>query len=218
MRFPNAFNGVKKIYTAEILAVIAAAALLIVALLGFGLKDIDVENIDAAQAGSVGGILILTLAAGVISIVSLIMMIVGLNQAKLDEPAFRTALILSVVSLVLAVVGTFVESSNEVAGSFISVATSVLSLASTIFVVKGIINLAEQLTRGDMVERGNTLIKIIIGVNIIGIVTGLIGAIIKVEENSTMVVILSLVSTIASIAALVIYLVYLSHAKKMLQE
>ena len=218
MRFPNAFNGVKKIYTAEILAVIAAAALLIVALLGFGLKDIDVENIDAAQAGSVGGILILTLAAGVISIVSLIMMIVGLNQAKLDEPAFRTALILSVVSLVLAVVGTFVESSNEMAGSFISVATSVLSLASTIFIVKGIINLAEQLTRGDMVERGNTLIKIIIGVNIIGIVTGLIGAIIKVEENSTIAVILSLVSAIASIAALVIYLVYLSHAKKMLQE
>lgn len=218
MRFPNAYNGVKKIYTAEILAVIAAAALLIVALLGFGLKDIDVENIDAAQAGSVGGILILTLAAGVISIVSLIMMIVGLNQAKLDEPAFRTALILSVVSLVLAVVGTFIESSNEVAGSFISIATSVLSLASTIFIVKGIINLAEQLTRGDMVERGNTLIKIIIGVNIIGIVTGLIGAIIKVEENSTIALILSLVSTIASIAALVIYLVYLSHAKKMLQE
>ena len=146
------------------------------------------------------------------------MMIVGLNQAKLDEPAFRTALILSVVSLVLAVVGTFVESSNEMAGSFISVATSVLSLASTIFIVKGIINLAEQLTRGDMVERGNTLIKIIIGVNIIGIVTGLIGAIIKVEENSTIAVILSLVSAIASIAALVIYLVYLSHAKKMLQE
>lgn len=218
MTFPNALTGVKKLYTAQILALIAVIALLLVSLLGLGVKEtVNVEEIDAATAVTGGGILLLALAAGIISIIALIMNIVGLKHAKLDEGAFRTALILTIVGLAVSVVSTAVESSNAVVSSFISIAANVLSLAASIFVIKGIVNLAAQLDREDMVEKGNSLLKIIVCLNVVSIAASIVSSSMTVQTESNASLIIAIVASVVSIVSCIVFLSYLSKAKKMLE-
>ena len=89
--FTNACEGVKKIYKAEILSLIATVLLLIGSVISvFGIQA--GENTSSGEGLLVSGGLIVIVAA-VLLIIAAIMNIIGVSRASKDEAAFKNALI-----------------------------------------------------------------------------------------------------------------------------
>lgn len=212
MQFPNAAKGIKLIFTAEILALIASIA----ATVGGGIMAaMGSANSQGAETTAViiGGV---ALVAGVLVLIAFIMNLVGLNAARKDDQFFKMAFILTLVGIVIAIAQS-IFANNTTVTSLLDTFTSVCEMFITIYVCKGIMSLAEQLGKKSMVERGSKVIKMVVAVWIISIVAGFIGSIFSNNDNMLAVAgILILVAGIVSIIAYFIYLGYLSRAKKML--
>ena len=211
MKFPNAFSGVKKIYTAEILDLIAALATLVAAVLA-------VVAAGAANAESVGGALaslagtaILGVASMVLGILALIFMLIGLSAAGKDEPKFKKALIFAVLSLAASVLSS-VFSGNEFLKNLMPVIAEICDLAVIILVIQGIVNLAKQLTREDMEAKGASILKLIVCVLVLSIIARAI-----LLFTPTLSLIMALVAAVLDVIRYFIYLSYLKKSKAMLE-
>nr|WP_316626779.1 hypothetical protein [uncultured Ruminococcus sp.] len=88
MTFPNGADGVKKIFTAEILGLIASVCFFITAILTITTVAAAVGasgGSDAAAVGAVAsgaGVVVLSLGGLVLSIISFILSLVGINKAS----------------------------------------------------------------------------------------------------------------------------------------
>ena len=215
VKFPNAANGVSKIYTAEILGLIGVACLLVSAIIAV----IGVVTESAAILGSLPFII----AYGVLAIISFILQIVGINKASKDDAKFKNAFVWLIIAIIAAgAQGAFAES-NEAISSLFQAITNVANLLVTVYVLQGCISLAKQLGNSDVEAMGNKTIKmiiisyaIILAMLVITIIFGLIG---KGEGAAAIIVaILGIAVAVVSIIAYIIYLKTLSRAKKMLNE
>lgn len=99
MRFPNAAAGVKKIFTAEILALIGAIATVIGTISALIAVAAAANNSTGGTAVAGGASVIFLLGAGVLGIIAFIMNIIGINSAAKDEASFKTALICVIVGI-----------------------------------------------------------------------------------------------------------------------
>ena len=214
-RFPNAAKGVKRIFTAEILGLIGA----ILTVIGLITGVITLASMIADSAtGTViaGGVTaIFMIGAGVLMIIAFIMNIVGISNAVKDEASFKTALIFVIVGIVGSVISSFF-SGNPAVSSVGTVTTSLANLLSTVFVITGIINLADQLHNGAVSNKGNNVLKMIIAVNALGIIANLIVLIMGGQTASIIAGVIAIVAAVLSIVQYIMYLSYLSKAKKML--
>ncbi len=215
MRFPNAFSGVSKIHTAQILTVIAAVVGLVVTVMASGL-DIDASGTpDSSTMLSVGIIAILGLGVAVISIIALIMTISGINRASKDESAFKLALTVVILNIVVAAASGFLKEGDTLAPVF-NLVNSLLHTLAAFFVVRGIINLAGKLDDGAMVARGRRTIVLILIVFAIDLALTLIGNFFFSDSTVPVAAILLVATAILSVIQPLVYLSYLGKAKKML--
>ena len=211
MRFPNAADGVSKIFTAEILALVAAAC---------GLVGAIIAAIGAAvESAAVLGSLPFMLAAGILLIIALIINIIGVNKASKDEEKFKSAFLWLVLGIVASVIQGFF-SENEIVSSIFQTLVTVFQLLSTIYVIQGSMALAQKLGNSDVEAMGNKALKLIIATYLIIVVINIVAAIFNVIEGSTalalIAAILGIVVFVLQIITYVIYLKMLSRAKKML--
>ena len=214
MTFPNAYAGVKKLVTAEALQIICSGLGILVAVLalataaGAGSAIATGNGLNAVGALGVGiGVILCGLAILVLSIISVVLTLLGLKAASIDETkyfktAFTTAVVLLIASIVKGLSGVipFLATFD----SALSIFTNVCTIAVFSFTVYGISALAKELNRPDMVSLGNVIIII----QIISLVINVIAAFISF---------LSFFSAIAAFICYIIYLVYLTKAKKMLE-
>ena len=106
MRFPNAHEGVKKIFTAEILMIIVTIGTVIVS--GISMSG------DRSE-GAIGAAAIILVAAGVISIIAFIMNLLGIIQARKDEAKFTYALYAVIGGIIASLVqSAFPDNSLEI--------------------------------------------------------------------------------------------------------
>ena len=218
MQFPNAQKGVSQIYKAEILALIAGILAVIAAVLAIG-----AVAANEAEAGGevVGGALIgaggLALVMGVLAIISFILMILGTKNAAKDEGDFSRALIW----LLLGIVGSIVVSafsSSAVASTIGTVIKDIGSLLSTIYVITGVLHLAERLQNPEEVTRGNKLIRMMLCIYVIVIVLEVIKLVAGNSDSGTVIAgVLAVVAAILMLVAYFIYLKFLSRARRMLE-
>lgn len=217
MRFPNAFAGVKKIFTAEILALIARICVLIasvgaLATLGAAAATANTDSSAAAAVGLAGaGIAgIFGVASGILAIIAFILQILGINKAKADEPAFKTALIFILVGIAASVISSLF-SSNETVSSIFSIVGDIANLCVTLYIIQGIKNLADQLNDGAMSAKGNKIFMLITVMYGIVLLANIIGLFAPAIAS-----ILAIVAAVIGIVQYFIFLSYLSQAKKML--
>ncbi|MBE6997134.1 MAG: hypothetical protein E7427_03080 [Ruminococcaceae bacterium] len=215
--FPNAYNGVKKIYTAELLSLIGTICLLIAAILVLvGIAASTVSD-GTAVAGVVGGGF-LGIAASVLMFISFIMNLVGLSNAAKDETAFKNALIVSVVGIVASVAMGAIPSGSLVA-DLCETVTQICQLLVTLLVCNGIINLAQRMGEPAMAEKGNTARKMLMAMWIVAIVVDIVSTLIdRGGTPSTISSILSIVALVVSIVSYIFYLRLLSSARTMLAK
>lgn len=213
MKFKNAYNGVSKLFTAEVMMLLSTVALIVA---GIVLAVAAAMQADAVAVGSMIALGIFGIAALVLSVVAFVLNFVGLIQANKDEASFSVALIATVVGIIASILmGVF--SANTLVSGLMDTFTKIASLATTLFVVQGIVKLANRLGNQKMIQKGHTIFYLILTVQIIGIVARFIAALFGGNAALALVAaVLAITAQVINLVAYFIYLAYLGRAKKML--
>ena len=217
MKFPSAFDGVKKIYTAEILSLIVSVLVGLAAILGLAGAVAAEAGSDGGALASFGGLAVLGLAASVLGIISFIMKLVGINRAKLDEGEFQKAFLYVILGIVLSFVSGFFNKKPLIA-SIVDIVSSVLKLLVTLYIISGIINLANRLNDRGMAESGRNTLKLYLCAAVLAIIVDLVSTITLGKGLQEIYNILGIVAAVLSIVSYIVYLRYLSKAKYMLAQ
>ena len=218
MQFPNALEGVKKIYKAEILELIAGIVALVAALLMIiGAVGAKAESAGTALGGILGGGVLL-IAVAVLSIISFIMGIVGVKKAMPDEENFKNAFYVLIVGIIASVVLGCAKAGGILsdAGETVS---SICSFLAQYFIITAIVVLAQRLGDSEMETKGLNTRKMLMVVWIIRIIFQVID--IFVGKSDTLDVasgVLALIAAVVGIVAYVMYLKLLSRARFMLEK
>ena len=221
MKFPNAAKGVKKIFNAEIISLIAAligGAGLIPGLIGAS-KETD-ESVGITLLTISGALLIVS---GIALLVAGIMNIIGFIQAAKDEEGIKRAVLCTVFSALFAFVAAFFENQTGFLGGLGTVLSSiatVLNMLVALFMIGGLMNLSAKCNRPDMVKRGRDILNTILVSYIITFALGLLvrfGAYTSAFGEGV-IKWLSGLSALFTVFIYVLELIYLAKAKKMLAE
>lgn len=241
MKFPNAYSGVKKIFSAEILSVIAVVLLIAASVFGLltAAAAISVETADAETASSLvlaaGIFAIPTLALGacgtVLAIISFILQLVGVSQAKKDEPIFKTALLFILIGIistaVSSITGTLMNSVQNLVGNrvldifnaFFSCLGKVATILVFYYIITGIISLADQIGNEKIAKQGKTIINCVMIILVLSLIATItVNVFPQNGTNAILVGVLALAALVIEFIAYIIYLVFLGRAKKMLKE
>lgn len=220
MRFPNGYNGVKKVFTAELLAMIGNVLALIAAIVGMVMLSATGDNTDAALA-SIGVYGIISIIAGIIAIVATILKLVGLSQAGKDDKQFKIAFIISICALLLIVVTTIVKIfvTSGIVDDIFDLLQRIATIVVIFLVIGGIQSFAIRLGDEKMLKKGNSIAWLIAIPYILGLLAALIGVIFGASNASTTIIsVLGIVGAVLTVVGSIIYLVYLGQAKNMLAE
>ena len=216
MRFPNAAKGVKKIYTAEILELIASLAILLTTILGaVTLASMSADSAGGLIAGGLG-FAVFGIGALVLSIIAFFMQLSGINAAKLDEPLFKNALIALIIGIVLQVVSGSSLLPDGLVKELCGSLGYACDMLVTIYIVQGVGSLAEKLNNSEIAEKSKSLITLLEVVWIVAVILNAVGGILT-RSGSAIAVIVSVAAVVAAIVAYVIFLGLLKKAKAMLE-
>ena len=214
MKFPNAFRGIKKIWLAELLMLLFVAASIIsvvVAVTNSSLVDEKVVLNSSAET-TVGLLVIVT---GLLVLVAFVLNLVGLINARTDDSAFRIALLVTLLGIAASVVQV-IWSKNQGLVKWMDTLTTIFSMFATYYVLTGIANLAEKLSDSAtkaLALKSRTLVE---GTFCATAIFKLIINIFKIQETSTIYLIISIVALVLELVSYILYLRALSKGKKML--
>ncbi len=213
MKFQNAYEGVKKIFTAEILSLIASVCTTIVMVLTV-VGVIAASNDSAGgAAAALGGVVVLSLGAMVLAVISFIFQLIGVSKASHDEPAFKIVLYIIFAGIALSVIG-----GNATVKNITTILSSAVNLAVTVFIIQGIKNLAARLNNDEVINKGDTIFKIIIASYALIIIAQIVAAIAQNGTGAIIALVFILIAGILSIVQYILYIIYLNKAKQMLAE
>ena len=183
MRFPNALEGMKKIRTSTILSLCLA----VLAALIFFCSMTQSEDVLPL-------LLIIVLAALVLSITGIILELVGVSRAARDMDSFSSARTVLIVGLVISVVSGFF-SQDSVLRSVMSLLNSVCSIFATMLILQATVDLANVSQRPDVAERGQSMLRVVIGLMVAGLVLAVVQLIVPSSAQA-----LNLVLSLAGLA------------------
>ncbi len=205
MRFPNALEGMKKIRTSTILSLCLA----VLAALTFFCSMTQSEDVLPL-------LLIIVLAALVLSITAIILELVGISRAARDMNSFSSARTALIVGLVISVVSGFF-SQDSVLRSVMSLLNSVCSIFATMLILQATVDLAKVSQRPDVAERGQSMLRVVIGLMVAGLVLAVVQLIVPSSAQALNLV-LSLAGLALSLLQAFLLLRYYREVIEMLEE
>ena len=224
MKFPNAAKGVKKIFTAEILNLIGTIVMVIaaiaVAIGGAGAAGAQTEEgIALALGGGMMVALILIAVYMILATIAYIMNLVGIINASKDETNFKSALIFLIVGIVASMVSAFTQTGVPVLSSILDVISKICSLCVTLFIIQGVINLAEQIGNNELANKGRNLFKIITAMYVLMLIAYVLVAVFRANPvTATIAIVMVVIAMVLSVIQYILFLIYLSNAKNMLND
>ena len=160
MKFPNAANGVKKIFTAEILSLISSVCVFVtIVLMLAALASTAGAVSDGSDGAAVGalasgaGTVVFGIATVVLAIIAFILNIVGITKASKDEESFKMALYALIGGIILSVIGSAFTNVNGYVSSIMQALQVVADLLVLLYVIQGVRYLALKLNRPDIDHR-----------------------------------------------------------------
>ena len=214
MKYPDAYSGIKKLFTAEILNIVVA----VLGIIAGGTLIAAVKNAADIESGTatVLGAGALGLIAGIVALVSFILQLVGLSQAGKDEKNFKNALLAALAGIVISILSSAFSKNAFLTGLF-SMLGTVCNLLITLMVINGIISLAKKLGNEEIERKGNNILKILVLVYVITAVVELLSGIFGKNAVSSITGVFSIVAGIFAVLAAIFYISLLSKAAKMLE-
>ena len=217
MRFPNAFSGVKKIWLAEILMLLAAVIgiilIFVIAANGTLVGEDEIVINEAAKTP----ISILGIVSAVVALVAFVLNLVGLIIARKDDSGFRIALLVTVLGIIASAVSA-IWSTNAGLVKWMDTLTTIFSMFASYYVLTGIANLADQIPDAEtkaLALKSRTLVE---GSFCLTVIFKLIINIFNIQNGSTIYTILAVVAMLLELVSYILYLRALSKGKKMLAK
>ena len=217
MRFPNAFSGVKKIWLAEILMLLAAVIGIILIFVIAGNGTLVGENEIVINESAKTPISILGIVSAVVALVAFILNLVGLIIARKDDSGFRIALLVTVLGVIASAVSA-IWSTNAGLVKWMDTLTTIFSMFASYYVLTGIANLADQILDAEtkaLALKSRTLVE---GSFCLTVIFKLIINIFNIQNGSTIYTILAVVAMLLELVSYILYLRALSKGKKMLAK
>ena len=214
MRFPNAYRGVKKIWLAEMLMLLAAIVGIIMVIVMATNGTMVGEDI-VINEGVKTPIAVLGIVTAVILLIGFILNLVGLINANNDDSAFRIALLVTILGVVASAISA-IWSNNETLNKWMDTAITICSMFASYYVLTGIANLAEKMSDAAtkaLALKARTLVE---GSFCATALFKLIISIFKIQDGSTISTILAVVALLLELVSYILYLRALSKGKKML--
>ena len=214
MRFPNAYRGVKKIWLAEMLMLLAAIVGIVIVIVAAMNGSMVGEDI-VINEGVKTPIAVLGIVTAVILLIGFILNLVGLINANNDDSAFRIALLVTILGVVASAISA-IWSNNETLNKWMDTATTICSMFASYYVLTGIANLAEKMSDAAtkaLALKSRTLVE---GSFCATALFKLIISIFKIQDGSTISTILAVVALLLELVSYILYLRALSKGKKML--
>ena len=216
MTFPNAYKGVKKIFIAEILTIIAIVIMIVSGVLTLAFIKVAEQYDDAAGGALVS--LITFIAGTCLTIPAFIIYLIGIIQAKKDEQHFYYAFVFVILPIIASVFAA-IFSKYELVQNIAELVRNICEVIAMIMIIGGIKELAAKLNSEKMVESANLALRIISGVYVLLIIARVIEFIFDFwPAMVTVGGILSLAAGILNIVAHVYYFILLGRSVKMLKE
>ena len=218
MEFENARKGIKRIYIAEIFALLAsiigAAAGVIQELLKNGTipanGTINLDTSSPVMLGIAAAVLVLGLA-------SLILHLTGISKASKDEPKFKRAMLWIVIGIVLSSLSSSLHLEEPVSTG-VKMAGDLSSLLVKCFIIGGVMSVAEQMNRPGLKFLGSkamvwTVLAQLAGLAMQGIYiwSSLTG---KDPTGGKLVAYESILLIVSAVMGLIAYIVYLRFLSK----
>ena len=211
MKYPNASDGVKKIYMSEILALTASVIVVICSVIGMlCFDDPDLENLVIIM----GVIIICALG---LFVAGYILQIVGIVRASKDVPAFKV----SVIAIVAALITTILEAvfyGNYVGSFIVEIAGDVAKFFLVHYIIHGIMHIAEHLERPDMIKKGNFIFRIIYIAIGFEVIVRIFELIFGKEVGEQLSMPFGVAANILQVAEYFMFLIYVGRANKMLKN
>ncbi len=217
MKFPNAKKGISKIFTAEILNLIAGIAGIITLILVFTANGALKSSNDAGLAASGIGFILTGVVTGVCALIAVILMIVGTIQSAKDEQSFKAIIYLTIFNIVVMVIASFF-SQNAFLNGLSTTISNAVSFVCSLLVILGIGNLAAQCHDEKVILKCGSQFRIILWIGIVSLLIRFFAIFIASTAAQALIIVLFSLSLVLSIVQYVMYLSLLSNAKKMLAE
>ena len=212
MSHENARKGLGKVFTGEILQIIAAILLCISAGIGA----------ISAMAGSEGGLVVagigfvLVLVVGsIFEIIAFILNLVGLSQAGKDSSKIKTAFTVSIISLLLIIVFSILSTVFAQYSWIQTIGNLVQEILALVIVYMVLMGAAE--LNSALADKANSTWKIYLIVVILGIVASIVvlvfGMLNMVTVAGVAYIVITVVDYILSIIGYIMFLTFLARAK-----
>ena len=213
MSYENARKGISKVFTSQVLQIIAALCGAVAGVLG--VVAVAGESAGGAIAGSIG-VVVAGLAALVLSVIGLIMLLVGLNTAGKDSEQIKKAFTISIVNLIVAILFGILKSFTPAwVANIGDIVATVLGLFVTYNVLFGCAGL-----NSDLAEKASSTWKVYMCVIILDIVIVIVTLIMGLLGFTAVSVVAATILVVADavleIVAYIMFLVFLSKAKNTL--
>lgn len=221
MRFPNAYKGVKKIFSAEIFMIAGSVILLVGIVFALVLSVMTVNTTITYPEPVVAAVALITavgmLVGGGLAVAALIVHIIGVYQAKKDENSFGTALIFLFISIAAAVLSSTIR--VEVVSDIANTVRNICDICAIIYIIGGVRELARQLGNEKMVNSANRAHSIILWVYGLLIIAQVVAIVFDfLPMMVTAAGILGIIAAVLNVVAYVYYLIFLGKAAKMLKK
>jgi hypothetical protein len=217
MKFPNAAKGISKIFTSEILALIATIATGVATILAAVMYASAKTNSTAGAAASGIGMLVLGLGASVLLVIALILQIVGVVQTSRDEDSFKMIIYLTIFTLIVAVVAA-IFSRVAFLYNIANAVSAIGGFVTTLLIILGIGNLGVQVGNDEVIDKCSSQFKLILGIGIVALLARFFCIFLPTVPAQGIVIALAVVALVLSVIQYILYLSLLSKAKKMLND
>lgn len=213
MSYENARNGIGKVFTSQILAIIAAVCTLIAGIMAALLiGSASAESVGGAVASGIGAT-VFSIGSYILILIAFILELVGLNKAGKDSEQLKKAFTITIVSIIVEFVIAIITSLVGGAAWFKQIGdiiATILTLLVTYNVLYGCAGLKPELS-----DKANSVWKMYMIVMILSLVLAVLGAILGIVGVSTASAIITMVLVIVDfILDIVSYFMYLGFLKK----
>ena len=217
MKFPNTFKGIKKIWIAEMLMLLAAV-LSIVLLFVVANNSVVTENVVVVNKEAIKvPTAIFGIGAAVLSLVAFLLNLIGIINCRKDDKNFINALIATLLGVVCGVVNAIWGEAKPRLGSWMEFVMVMESCYASYYVLTGVSNLSEaypdEATKKLVDKSRNWLL----GSFSLSAGLKLIVDIFNIQDGTPK-TIMAIVALLAEIISYVIYLMALNKSKKMLAK
>lgn len=207
MKYPNTYEGIKKLFTSEILTLASTAVFLVAAVLAAGVSSNDTIETKPALFWALFS---LTVIASAFSVIAFSLQFIGLNQARKEDKMFRNAMAFVGVCALSTIITAFWVG---VFGNVVACIAVIATLLVNLYIILGVYSIALQLEDNAMLRRCKVTLLVISALFTLTFLTQLISVVIP-EISAP----LDIACTVLGFVGHIICLIFLSMSKRMLEN